>query len=400
MKLSEKLFFSRRPTLLWCLFLFSFLIVYASSALCSEVPIVVGKNQMTFDEAQDLSIMNYQTGNTYTWSIQDDDGQKGTLSSTTGGQVTYIAPSSNPGCVNNPTIRVSCCGDQTGTITISVNEYISTDAVVSMKHNMSCIQSGQCGGGGLINYVCWMSCSVWQCDGTLRCQLLNHPCYGCTTDPMEIACAECLNGCGYSYPGWNCYHCNCGGGYMQEGEYRDCRTAAEKAGGCCPEVLLPGYEPKPIIPRVDHGMDPSTVCPVGDKGLVGNPIRIYNGNNVEAEEDIRFSSPNRRQLIFKRFYNSRSGSTGPMGYGWTHTYNASLDPSYEFGASYYLRIIDETGRGVYFEDAGSGHYVGAFKEQTTVEVEAGDYVWYRLDDSRHAFNAQGQLIWIEDDLIF
>ena len=130
MKLSEKLFFSRRPTLLWCLFLFSFLIVYASSALCSEPPIINGKTRMSCSESQDLSIVNYQAGNTYTWSIQDDDGQKGTLSPTTGEHVTYTAPSSNPDCVNNPTIRVSCCGDQTDTITIAVNVSVAFFMVV------------------------------------------------------------------------------------------------------------------------------------------------------------------------------------------------------------------------------------------------------------------------------
>jgi hypothetical protein len=50
MKLSEKLFFSHRPTLLWCFFLLFFLIVYASSALRSEAPIVVGKTQMNLDD--------------------------------------------------------------------------------------------------------------------------------------------------------------------------------------------------------------------------------------------------------------------------------------------------------------------------------------------------------------
>ncbi|MBW2602380.1 MAG: RHS repeat protein, partial [Deltaproteobacteria bacterium] len=69
-----------------------------------------------------------------------------------------------------------------------------------------------------------------------------------------------------------------------------------------------------------------------------------------------------------------------------------------FQGDTYLRIIDETGRGIYFEDVGSGHYVGAFKEQTKVELEEGNYVWYWLDGSRFAFNTQGELIWIEDEI--
>ncbi len=385
---------------LCCLFLLFCLTIHSSPALSLEPPIIKGRTRMACGESQVLSVMNYQTGNTYTWTIESGGGS---LSDTIGERVTYTAPSSNPDCMNSPTIRVSCCDNSSDTLNVGFNclhnEAIAYEIWEFLRENSSCAQT-----------ACEGHSNWWHtyCDRIYR--LNQYDCNG-VYKSWDWSC---------SGDGWTCLSSGCdyatacaaadmktrticiagtSPGKDEVGVYYDVRSAEQKLNGCCPEALLPGYEPKPSIPGwVHHGFDASRACPVGDKSLVGNPIRIYNGNNIEAEEDLRFSSPNRRQLIFKRFYNSKSGSTGPLGYGWTHTYTASLDPSYEFEDTVYLRIVDETGRGVYFSDAGSGHYVGAFKEQTTVEVEAGDYVWYRLDDSRHAFNAQGQLIWIEDEL--
>jgi RHS repeat-associated protein len=88
---------------------------------------------------------------------------------------------------------------------------------------------------------------------------------------------------------------------------------------------------------------------------------------------------------------------GPLGYGWTHTYDASLDPAFQIEGKEFVKIIDHTGRAHYFLEDGAGFYRGAFKEPTHVKVEAGDYVWYGLDGTRYGFSSSGELIWIEDE---
>lgn len=129
---------------------------------------------------------------------------------------------------------------------------------------------------------------------------------------------------------------------------------------------------------------------------VGDPITIFNGNNYQKQKDLVFPTPHRRGLVFERFYNSRAHQMGPLGYGWTHSYEVHLQPSFRFGRRTYLKIINETGRGLFFKKVGDGHYAGAFKEKSTVKLENGHYVWQRLDGSRFIFNQKHLLIRIDD----
>ena len=143
---------------------------------------------------------------------------------------------------------------------------------------------------------------------------------------------------------------------------------------------------------VDLGLD--TDEQQGGGGLVGETLRILNGNTVESRSDLQFPSPNRLGLILQAFYNSRSDSTGSFGYGWTHTYETSLDPSCVIGSSAYVKIVDQTGRAHYFEDAGGGLYTGAFNERSHVKFESGTYIWYHLDGSKYGFSGTGKLTWM------
>ena len=135
----------------------------------------------------------------------------------------------------------------------------------------------------------------------------------------------------------------------------------------------------------------------GGAGLVGETICILNGTNVDWRSGLAFPSPNSLGLSFEAFYNSRSQSLGTLGYGWTHTYDVSVDTAFHIGGRYFLRIVDQKGRAHYFLEESPGLYRGAFKEPSHVTVKAGDYVWYRLDGTRYGFSSLGQLLWIEDE---
>jgi len=126
----------------------------------------------------------------------------------------------------------------------------------------------------------------------------------------------------------------------------------------------------------------------GGGGLLSN-VRIMNGNMVEVRSDVSFSSPHGMGLGLGAVYNSRSDHQGVMGYGWTHTYEASLDPTVTIGSTTFLRIIDNTGRARYFSNAGGGSFVGSFYEKSWVNLQNGNYDWQRLDGSLWRFDSSG-----------
>ena len=168
-------------------------------------------------------------------------------------------------------------------------------------------------------------------------------------------------------------------------------TAAGLGGSATDSAVVDVIDPPA---DVNHGLD--TDEQQGGGGLVGETIRILNGNMMEYRSDLLFSSPNRLGLSLRAVYNSRSDILSSMGYGWTHTYEVSLDPGFVMGTSAYVKIVDQTGRGHYFEEDGDGLYAGVFNERTHVKLQSGTYVWYRLDGTKYAFSATGQLTWIDD----
>ncbi|HKJ33879.1 MAG TPA: RHS repeat-associated core domain-containing protein, partial [Balneolales bacterium] len=146
---------------------------------------------------------------------------------------------------------------------------------------------------------------------------------------------------------------------------------------------------------LDNGFHPNSQ--LGGDGVVGERICIFNGNVAESRLDLQFSSPNGLGLIFQATYNSRSDILGVLGFGWSHTYSAVLDPVYDIAGQKYLKIIDQTGRAAYFKEETVDIYKGEFNERSQVKAEAGEFVWYRLDGSKYGFSATGQLLWIDDE---
>ncbi len=135
----------------------------------------------------------------------------------------------------------------------------------------------------------------------------------------------------------------------------------------------------------------------GGAGIVGETICILNGSSFEFRSDLTFPSPHRLGLSFEAFYNSRSQTSGSLGYGWTHTYDVSLDLAFQIEGNDFVKIVDQTGRAHYFAEENPGSYRGVFKECTRVKLEAGESVWHRLDGTRYGFSTIGQLVWIEDE---
>lgn len=155
-----------------------------------------------------------------------------------------------------------------------------------------------------------------------------------------------------------------------------------------------GYSCYTALPD-DHDQGaPPDKCPGEDPSYAGNPINITNGNKYESHRDLAFPTPHQRGLTFSRSYNSQSSSTGILGFGWTHNYDVRLTSNYLVDGITHIRIVDPTGRGVYFTEGVGNRWDGALSEKSYVIAETDStYTWHRLDGSLLNFDSQGYLRW-------
>ncbi len=91
-----------------------------------------------------------------------------------------------------------------------------------------------------------------------------------------------------------------------------------------PTCLDPVSEiPEGLKDEIEFGPKPKE-CPPSPS-MVGDPINVFNGNHVESEADLNFSSLFDIGFEFRRIYNSRDSGNSAMGHGWTHNYNARVE---------------------------------------------------------------------------
>jgi RHS repeat-associated protein len=172
----------------------------------------------------------------------------------------------------------------------------------------------------------------------------------------------------------------------------DYTITAQGPGGTVDETVTINVINTPL--DVDYGIGDDEQQ--GGGGLVGETVRIFNGNVIDYRSDLGFASPNSLGLSLGAVYNSRSNSAGTMGFGWTHTYEMSLDPAYDISGMIFLKITDNTGRTHYFTEEQAGEYKGVFGEKTEVLLDSGEYIWKQLDGSKYGFSSTGQITWLDD----
>ncbi len=56
----------------------------------------------------------------------------------------------------------------------------------------------------------------------------------------------------------------------------------------------------------------------------GDPVNVVNGNSFHVEADVSIKGRGGLPIVFTRTYNSRDGRDGPLGFGWTHSFNHHL----------------------------------------------------------------------------
>ena len=56
----------------------------------------------------------------------------------------------------------------------------------------------------------------------------------------------------------------------------------------------------------------------------GDPVNMVTGNVYHTERDLSLKGRGGLPLVFERSYNSRNPQDGPLGFGWTHSFNHYL----------------------------------------------------------------------------
>jgi RHS repeat-associated protein len=134
----------------------------------------------------------------------------------------------------------------------------------------------------------------------------------------------------------------------------------------------------------------------------GNPVNVVSGNKYEEVLDLSISILG-IPFEFRRSYNSQVSTDGPLGYGWTHSYDLSLEVV-ETSPTTRIRIWDADGRELYFvkirqTNSNEIPFTGEsrVKDRLKQVVSTGEYFLRRQDSNlTYKFGSDGKLLQISD----
>ncbi len=191
--------------------------VIINPAGCDSETINITSTVMGCSESQTLSVNDAVVGKTYNWEVSS-----GSLSSSTGTSVTFTAPATNANCTSNTTVSLKVGANTCDTGIIAIN----------------------CAGTGVKAYETWTrtTCTLFGAQQYTICygDRKEYDCDGNLLGTYEQGTIDSSN------PGTLiCSHCYsvleatnmCDGQPRAEGRYADCRSASQKAAGCCPRAL-------------------------------------------------------------------------------------------------------------------------------------------------------------------
>jgi RHS repeat-associated protein len=358
----------------------------------------------------------------YDWSLSGG----GTL--TPGGgdntNATYVAPASNPNCTNNAMITLTDFCKNTACIQLAVNCYTGARQGLGLGEFIFCycahFFNGDLCGFSYDGAARW-KITRWDCSGNeiYFCDTRPNGCpatpSSCTTGPWGPFCGACefqVEGAEGCYDENSCWTNQCGSPCPSAGGcgFCDARTAAMKQQGCCPLNPETGspydkgslscqYIESQVENQGKNGGNPPISCQTGI--LQVNPVNIATGNKFEKSLDLTISTPG-IPLEFRRSYNSQIIFDGPLGYGWTYTYDVSLGVV-QTSPTKRVRIWDSDGRALYFSQAQQTSTEILFGGESGVKdrlkqvISTGQYILRRKQGNlTYTFSSNGQLQTISD----
>ena len=111
----------------------------------------------------------------------------------------------------------------------------------------------------------------------------------------------------------------------------------------------------------------------------GDPVNLVTGNFYHVERDLSIAGRGGMPLVFERNYNSRQPKDGPLGFGWTHSFNHSLKFYGVEGGLAKVSWIDGTGGEKFFGT--TAHSSGNIAANTVLTNPSGVYVSFKREAS-------------------
>jgi RHS repeat-associated protein len=129
----------------------------------------------------------------------------------------------------------------------------------------------------------------------------------------------------------------------------------------------------------------------------GDPVNMVTGNLIHSERDIAIKGRGGLPLVFERWYNSQGAQDGPLGYGWTHSFNHSLRfYGVESGVAK-LAWVDGTGGERFFATA--NHVSGNIAVGATLSGTAGVYATLeRLADGSYRITERSGMKYVFESI--
>lgn len=126
--------------------------------------------------------------------------------------------------------------------------------------------------------------------------------------------------------------------------------------------------------------------------LSGDPVNMVSGNLYHNDTDISIKGRAGLPIVFARAYNSRSPTDGPLGFGWTHSFNAKLKFYGVENSQAKFSWIDGTGAEKFFAAPSGSHTNGNINLSATIASPPGVFVTFqRLADGTYSIKEKNGL---------
>ena len=151
----------------------------------------------------------------------------------------------------------------------------------------------------------------------------------------------------------------------------------------------------PATPN-DNNLGRSRLCHI----FAGNPANVATGNKYEEVLDLTISTPG-IPLEFRRSYNNQVSSDGPLGYGWTHSYDLSVQVMQETSPKK-VKVWDSDGRALYFTEVSRSTEIlfggeSGVKDRLKQVISTGEYFLRRKEGNlTYKFDSNGKLLQVSD----
>ncbi len=131
--------------------------------------------------------------------------------------------------------------------------------------------------------------------------------------------------------------------------------------------------------------------------LAGDPVNVVTGNMYHPERDLSIPGRGGLPIVFERSYNSRIPQDGPLGFGWTHSFNHYLKFYGVEGGLAKVSWVDGTGNEKFF--ATTNHRRGNVAVNATLTNPGGVFVTFqRLANGTYQIREKNGLTYLFESL--